>query len=361
MWPVNENRKRPQARPRMQTPSKVVMASDQRDRPTSWTTTGAGVSQLVGLDDGADADLQGQVDDDPPGLALGRALGGPTGDQPRGLEGFAELIAPLPGLQFDHPHLPQPALQVVRGVEGDDLPVVDDGHAVREEVGLLHIVRGQKDGPPLALELQDELAEVPRGLRVEAGRGLIEDEHLRVVQEGAGEGDAPLHAGGIFLDRLVGPLGQLEPLEETVYLLGQAWSGQAVEGPEVLQVLATGEFPVDAPLTRQDRPDAGEDPGGLFLDVEALDEDPPRGRPEQRGEHLDGRRLAGPVRAQQAEDLALGDGEADTVDRDHGLRPGGAVVSPRAPAGEGFEQTPLRLRAELLAQVLNRQCRNGHG
>jgi hypothetical protein len=40
-----------------------------------------------------------------------------------------------------------------------------------------------------------------------------------------------------------------------------------------------------------------------------------RGRREQRRQHVDGRGLPGAVRAEEAEDLAGGDGQVDRVDR----------------------------------------------
>ena len=54
-------------------------------------------------------------------------------------------------------------------------------------------------------------------------------------------------------------------------------------------------------------------------DVLAGDERAPGVRLRQRREHADGRRLAGAVRAEQAEDLALAHGERDAVERLHVL------------------------------------------
>ena len=62
-------------------------------------------------------------------------------------------------------------------------------------------------------------------------------------------------------------------------------------------------------------------PSACVDDVEAVDERRARGRRQQRRQHADERRLAGAVRAEQAEDLALFDGEADAVD-------GGEVAEP---------------------------------
>ncbi len=57
--------------------------------------------------------------------------------------------------------------------------------------------------------------------------------------------------------------------------------------------------------------------GGLAHHVVAGDARASRRRREQRGEHADRRRLAGSVRTEEAEDLALVHDEIDTVDRLH--------------------------------------------
>jgi hypothetical protein len=48
--------------------------------------------------------------------------------------------------------------------------------------------------------------EVPR-LGVEAGRGLVEQEQVRLVDQRPGDREAPLHPAGQRLDRVVCPFG----------------------------------------------------------------------------------------------------------------------------------------------------------
>jgi hypothetical protein len=62
---------------------------------------------------------------------------------------------------------------------------------------------------------------------------------------------------------------------------------------------------------------------GLGPDVEAEDACRPRGRAQKRGQDPHGGRLAGAVAAEEAEDLTLGDGEADAPQR---LDAGGLVA-----------------------------------
>ena len=56
---------------------------------------------------------------------------------------------------------------------------------------------------------------------------------------------------------------------------------------------------------------------GLAHHVVARHPGPPGRGLQQRGEHADGRGLAGPVGAEEAEDLALVHHEVDAVDRHH--------------------------------------------
>jgi hypothetical protein len=56
---------------------------------------------------------------------------------------------------------------------------------------------------------------------------------------------------------------------------------------------------------------------GSRCDVVAGDRRPPAVGPQQRRQHPQGGRLAGAVRAEEAEDLAGGDVEGDVVDGDH--------------------------------------------
>ena len=49
---------------------------------------------------------------------------------------------------------------------------------------------------------RNELAEAQPLLRIQAGRGLVEDQQLRVAEQRLGQRDAPAHAAGQGADRL---------------------------------------------------------------------------------------------------------------------------------------------------------------
>src|SRR5690606_25800870 len=86
---------------------------------------------------------------------------------------------------------------------------------------------------------------------------------------------------------------------------------------EELQVVLGAQVPIEAELLRHVA-DRRLDARGRARDVVPGDEGPPRGRREQAAQHADGRRLAGAVRAEIAEDLAAPDLEGDVAHRDEG-------------------------------------------
>ena len=101
----------------------------------------------------------------------------------------------------------------------DDLAVVDDGHAVAEALGLLHVVRRQQDRAAGGLVGGDALPELEAALRVEPRRRLVEKEDLRVARERAGDGEPLALAAGELADARVALLLEREVRQE---LLGVA-------------------------------------------------------------------------------------------------------------------------------------------
>ena len=98
---------------------------------------------------------------------------------------------------------PTSCLSCVGGALRDDAPAVDDGDAVAERLGLVHVVRGQQDGGVVRIaQLADEDLHVLLGARIEAGGRLVEQQQNRRGQEGARDGDFLLHAARHVLQRL---------------------------------------------------------------------------------------------------------------------------------------------------------------
>ncbi len=73
--------------------------------------------------------------------------------------------------------------------------------------------------------------------RVEAGGGLVEEQHLGVVHEGRGEVEPPLHAAGVGADHLaerVADVDEVGQLVEALLDLGLVEAVEAALQPEQL-------------------------------------------------------------------------------------------------------------------------------
>src|SRR5882672_5033553 len=74
--------------------------------------------------------------------------------------------------------------ELIGRVEGNDLAVVHDGHAVAKKGGFFHVVGGEDHGGAPAFDLGDQLPQVSARLWIEAGGGLVEEDHHGFVHQG---------------------------------------------------------------------------------------------------------------------------------------------------------------------------------
>ena len=197
---------------------------------------------------------------------------------------------------------------------GDDAAVVDDPDPVGEHVGLLEVLGREEDRhAEVAVEPLDLLPHRRAAHRVEAGRRLVEEQHLGVVDQRGGEVEAALHAARVAGDAPVEGVTEIDQLAE---LLGAAIGiagRQAVQPTLQPQQLAPGLAGIERRLLEGDA-DAQPDLAGVLDDVEAGDGRLAARRRQQRAQHPHGRRLAGAVRAEEAVDLAAPDLEVDAGD-----------------------------------------------
>jgi hypothetical protein len=186
---------------------------------------------------------------------------------------------------------------------GDDLTRLDDGDPVAEGFRHLEGVGGQEDRAALVHEGLKEVLEEPSRSRIQAHHGLVHDDELGLVDERRGDEELLAHAVRIALDELVTPLTESEQVQQSLPAtlgLRAITSPQPGHEPEELsarqllvQVGAVGNV-ADLRLGLL----------GLVGHVDAVDEDLTGGGAEHPGHHADGGRLAGPVRAQEPEDLS---------------------------------------------------------
>jgi hypothetical protein len=97
---------------------------------------------------------------------------------------------------------------------GDDLPVVDDGDAPGELVGLVEVLGREEDGGASRHECSHDVPHLVPAPRVEAGGGFVEEQQVGGDDDARGDVEAPSHATGVVLGLLVGRVDEAERGEE---------------------------------------------------------------------------------------------------------------------------------------------------
>ena len=107
--------------------------------------------------------------------------------------------------------------------------------------------------------------------------GLVEEEHLRLVNEAERDVEPALHPARVAARLPVGRVAQPDELEQLIDARLQRLARHAVDATLEEQVLAPGRFPVDAGVLR-DVPEHAAHAGGVRDDVLAADERAARSR-----------------------------------------------------------------------------------
>ena len=173
------------------------------------------------------------------------------------------------------------------------------------------------DGDPGPGPLGQDLGHVVDAARVQAGEGLVEDEQFRVVHQRGGQLHPLLVAvrERLQLGRL--PAGQAQPLDPVPRGVARRGRRHVVQPAQVLQLLQDLHARVEAAFLGHVA-----EPAPVLLGHRlAL----PAHLARLQRHHAEDRAhrggLAGPVRPQEAEDLAGRDAEGQAVQRDHGPEP----------------------------------------
>src|SRR5579872_378390 len=226
------------------------------------------------------------------------------------LELWQDAVGQLLALHGDLGHVARGKLLDRAGDE--QLSIMDDRHPCTDELDVGELVGGEKDGLALAAQACDDVAQFGVRDGVQAGRRLVQEEQLWVVDQRLSDAGALAHTLGVAADVALPRLG-LKP-----YLLQRdpdaplALAAGDLEQPRVeIQQVPRRHRVVEIGLLGQI--------GDLRLDAviaHRLTEDRGvAGRREQQSEqHLDGRCLARAVASQEAEDFALLDREVEVLD-----------------------------------------------
>src|SRR5206468_7664547 len=196
-----------------------------------------------------------------------------------------------------------------RRIERDDPPVVHDRDAVTQHLGFVEVVRREEHRRPAFADRADQLPQVAPRLRIEASRGLVEEEHLRLVDHRDRDRKTLALAAGELLRfrlRLVLETHRAEERERV--------DPAPIEQREEIHDLLREEVLGKGALL-QLHADPLLHTGRVFADIHAGDERGAAVRLAQALEDLDGGRLPRAVRSEEREDLTLRDIEADSVDR----------------------------------------------
>src|SRR5437870_4487247 len=149
-----------------------------------------------------------------------------------------DLLQRLPVLS-DH------VSELLQAAHGDQPTVVDDGQPGAHPLGDLQDVGGEEHRLPLPAEVLEDVFHLPGALRIEAHRGLVEEEHLGVVQEGRGERDFLAHAPRVAGQKVIGPLVPVEELEQRLDPAITQPSLDVIEVPGKFQEFARTELVVE--------------------------------------------------------------------------------------------------------------------
>ena len=68
--------------------------------------------------------------------------------------------------------------------------MIDDGQAVAQALGFVHVVRGEETVPPRLLKVANDVPQLAAALRIEAGGRLVEKEHFRIAHQRGSDGQA---------------------------------------------------------------------------------------------------------------------------------------------------------------------------
>ena len=117
-------------------------------------------------------------------------------------------------------------------------------------------------------------------------------------------------------------------------------SCEFVQSGEELEVLGDGETQVEAGILGHHRDPLADLDAVRRVERQPRDAGGTGGRGDQRGEHADGCRLAGAVRAEEAEHLTGADAEGDIIDRDAAHRTASSSARRPAPARPASSSTP---------------------
>jgi len=196
----------------------------------------------------------------------------------------------------------------------DDPAVIDDADVAAQLLGLLQIMGGEDDGDALLVEFGEKAPHRAAQLDIDPGGRLIEDQQSRLMNQGASDHQAPLHAAGQLARGHIALVPQPQLVEVLLgTLLGDARGNPVITGLghddvedllELVEVELLGHH-TQATLERR----------RLLVQVMAEHVDRAAGLGHQGRENADGGGFAGAIGAEQCEKIPFGDIQVDAMQR----------------------------------------------
>ncbi len=232
-----------------------------------------------------------------------------------------------------------PRGQLAQAAVVEDPAGVDDDHPLAQRLHVGHVMAGEQHGGAAAgVVLGQERADPLLHRHVEPDGRLVQEQHLRAVQQRAG--DLRLHplAEGELAHRLADLVADVHQLDQLVPDAAELRLRDPVDRPVHLVRVERGQVPLQLVAVAHDQRDPAQE--GVLAAGRQVPEHPhvAGGREQQPGQHLQRRGLASTVRAEETDHLTGLHGEVDPGDRDH--VPGG----PPHQAAQRGPQAALPLR-----------------
>ena len=206
----------------------------------------------------------------------------------------------------------------------------------------------------LGVEVDEELVDVRRADRVQAGVRLVDEEDLRVEDEGPGEAGALAHPAGDLAGQLVLGAGETDELHLLAHDggdLGLALAGVLAQREgDVVEEAHRAEEGAVLEEHPEELADLVEVVSAELDDVAAVDDDRAGVGADQADQGLEEDRLAGAGRAEHHRDLPRGEGEGDVVPDELAPEPLGQA----AHRDLDTHVDPSRRRAPTRAEVTRR-------
>ena len=191
---------------------------------------------------------------------------------------------------------------------GDHPAGRNDDHRVGERLCLVHVVGGEHDRPALRTEPADHLPRVAAGRGIEAGRRLVEKDELGVPDESEPQVEPPLLTAREVLHPRPGLLLEAHQLDDLRDI-----PRTRVQAGSLGEHLGHRQVRLDRAFLEDD-PDLGAQAPIAPLGVHPEHRDRARVARAVTLQDLDGRRLAGTVRAEQGDHLTARHFEVDAAE-----------------------------------------------